>query len=65
MLTAETHGVIGGADGAIGLALSSYELDQGPLSQKEVMGLSDDHGLSFKVDYVTGARNLLLQKGPD
>ena len=34
--TAETHGVIGGADGAIGLALTLHEIAVGPVSLKAV-----------------------------
>ena len=58
--TAETHGVIGGADGGIGLALTLHEVLRGPVSLKEAMRLTDFHGLAFKIDCITDARNLLL-----
>ena len=58
--TAETHGVIGGADGAIGLALTLHEIQQGPVTLKRAMGLTDFHGRSFKINCVTDAKNLLL-----
>ena len=58
--TAETHGVIGGADQGISIALTLHEIENGPVSLRVAMDLSDYVGLSFEINCVTDAKNLLL-----
>ena len=58
--TAETHGVITGADHTMCIALTFHEIDCGPVSLTVARKLTECSGLTFSVHCVTDARNLLL-----
>jgi len=58
--TAETHGVITGADHFMCIALTFHEIECGPVSLTVARNLTEYSGLNFSVHCVTDARNLLL-----
>ena len=58
--TAETHGVITGADHTMCIALTFHEIECGPVSLTVARNLTEYSGLTFDIHRVTDARNLLL-----
>ena len=57
--TSETHGVIGTADLLIVIGTTMHEIVHGPLSLTDAKKFADEGGLSFDLDVVTDAKNIL------